>query len=227
MKPLTCACFVAALLALGAVARPSSIAITDLDPSGSQGYMSGLGADFDVVNPTGIEVTALGYFDHLRDGITSATTIHVSIYDRTGSGSELLRLGFDLADPGLLEAGTSNRFKDLVSPLHLDPGEYSVVAIGFNLVDHNANTVHGNSPPTTDDGGGLLDLTGMLTRYGGALGTLPTNTGFYGPTYAFGAGTFEFEASVDTSAVPEPGTLLLFGLGLMGVGVCVRRRRSR
>ena len=97
-------CVLSACLGISGAAHASTIAISDLDTVGNQAYTAGLGMDFDVLAPGGVDVTALGYFDHLRDGITSSTTIHVSIFDRVTS-AELLRVAFDRTNPGVEVVG--------------------------------------------------------------------------------------------------------------------------
>jgi hypothetical protein len=40
-------------------------------------------------------------------------------------------------------------------------------------------------------------------------------------------GTASFSASTDVRAVPEPGTMLLLGMGLVGVGTFGRRKQKK
>lgn len=83
--------------------------------------------------------------------------------------------------------------------------------------------------------GGLLDVTGGLaaanlntnTRANGADLNFATslNTSLSGetPWQWYGTGTFRGD-SVAGSSVPEPGTLALAGLGLLGLGLARRRK---
>jgi len=84
-----------------------------------------------------------------------------------------------------------------------------------------------------------FDATGLAI-----IGDSPETITMYGPgmayitgfddtpgTWYFSAnnagGTASFSASTDVTAVPEPGTMLLLGMGLVGVGTFSRRKHKK
>jgi len=83
-------------------------------------------------------------------------------------------------------------------------------ASGDDLFTVGANDLLGNSIDTPDalSGGTVLDV------FTGNTG----NTGSYNITFT--------TATAASSQVPEPGTLALFGLGLVGLSLARRRRKS-
>lgn len=197
------------------------IAFTDQRNTGSQAFGQNLSMNFDVNPDKQAVVTALGYFDHNLDGVIGSTTIHVSIFDRN-SLSELIRVSFNSSDSGVLEAGTPNRFKNLVAPLILSEGNYLINAIGFDSSNLNGNITLDDFPaPVLNDGGGILNFVSpFVSLHAGTLGTFPTS--FFSSTagFAFGSGTFKFDA---TLPVPEPGTLVSFILGMLCFSFLGRR----
>ena len=63
--------------------------------------------------------------------------------------------------------------------------------------------------------------TGLTTAVFG-IGFIPDNTDFHIQFWGFNPGT-QFNVA---ASVPEPGTLALFGTGLMGIAGLVRRKRA-
>ena len=161
---------------------------------GSQAYGGSLGLDFDVLEP--ITVTQLGVFDSGSDGL--AVTITSQLWSRNGnSGSLLTGLAFTPADPGELIDG--DRYKDLVTPLVLQPGTYTVVGYGYGASELNGNT---GGPAyedrNTDDGGDVIAFVGG-GRYGTA-GAFPVNVDA-GPVNRYSAGTFAFQVAAYTDEI--------------------------
>ena len=170
--------------------------------------------DFNVLQD--INILSLGAFDSGSNGLSRSIT--VQIYDRTSTSTPLAQLVFALGNTGTLEGGS--RFLDLNTPLSLAGFIGTIVASGYGAGELNGNLGAGFLPITTDAGAGLLSFTGTA-RYGTA-NIFPTSIDG-GPANRYAAGTFKYEA---VTAVPEPGTLLLLGLGLIGIGAYGRKRKK-
>lgn len=167
---------------------------TPANTAGNQDFGGSLGMDFIVVQA--VQVTALGCFDDLADGIAVGTTITVELWRRNDQGTPgipgddtgtavLARQAFTGAASGTRKAG--NRFKPLASPVTLTNGAYTIVAYGYNRNERNGNAA-GDFPALTLDGGGALEF--VRSRWGTA-GAFPTTVDVKVAQY--GAGTFEFQ----------------------------------
>lgn len=169
----------------------------------------GVGNDFRVVSP--VVITQLGVFSSGANGIQGSAVLTVQIYERNGmSGTLLGTLTFDAANPGQLVGGSL--FKPLPVPLTLLPGNYSVVAYGFDAVNPEGNACQSpydaqTLPWTMNNGGGLIQFGG--SRFGRVgVSALPNNMDA-GQTSCYAAGTFMF-AVATLPAVPyaaDYGTL--------------------
>jgi hypothetical protein len=183
--------------------------------AGNQTFIGSLGLDFNVVSA--IEITSLLAFDDDADGWTTGSAVGVTIYDRDTGTALIPYVSFSPSNPGTLVGG-SYRSLTLATPITLSAGgHYSVVAQSFNANDRLRNSgVAGGTPPTTDDGGGLITFTGT-GRNGNPLNQFPVVIDL-GPTNRYGAGSFEFQA------IPEPGSFTL--AASVGLLASVRRRRA-
>ncbi|MES2901932.1 MAG: PEP-CTERM sorting domain-containing protein [Pseudomonadota bacterium] len=176
---------------------------------GNQDWTGSLGMDFDVLSP--IMVTGLGAFDSGHDGFANAIT--VGIFNRdTG----LLVSSSILTNANTSYAGTNNRMADVVDFV-LGAGRYSIVAQAFSALDLNGNSgVSGSGAAPTIGISDAISFTGSA-RYGVGAFAFPTIVDA-GPANRYDAGTFEF------NAIPEPGSLAILGLGLLGLGALRSRK---
>jgi hypothetical protein len=182
---------------------------------GNQDWYGSLGMDFNVNQD--IRILSLGAFDSGSNGLSRQITVR--LYNRANQ-SLLAESIFNIGNTGILDGGS--RFLDLAIPLTLQSGfQGSIVAFGYGSGEPNGNK--GNSGNWfTNDGGGLLSFVGS-GRYSGSTNFPTIIDG--GPPDRYAAGTFKYEAV--TAPIPEPSTVLLIGMGLLGIGVFNMRRKYR
>jgi hypothetical protein len=196
------------LAVLGAPPQPASaatIAVTISDLTGNVGPTPGatLGWEFTVNSP--ITVTQLGVFDAGQDGL--ADSHPVGIFDL---GANLLVSGtVTTADP------LTNQFRYInVAPTPLNAGQtYRIGGFYPTGADTDRIQAHGfSTAPEIQFTDGYGVNTGVLafpsTKDSGV------NPGSFGPNFQF------------VAAVPEPGTLALTGLEMLGLVVWLRRRKK-
>jgi hypothetical protein len=176
--------------------NPSHQAYATSATTGVQAFGGELGMAFKVNNPAGIRIDALGAFDHQGNGITGTQNggIRVAIFNKA---TQSIVPGLDAIVSGQADGyNMGHRFKS-VSPVTLLPGEYVVVAKGYNYNELNGNSGMG-SPLVFGD---LAD--GAITQIGNSLyGT--EGSGFNLPTNPDGAktylaGTFSFSVNTNTT----------------------------
>ena len=123
--------------------------------NGAQSYGGSLGMVFKVNNPSGIVVNQLGAFDHQGNGITGTQNggVRVAIFSRT---TKVQVPGLDAFIVGNADGINGNHRMKNISPVTLPPGEYVVVAMGYNQNELNGNSKFGSTIPFGDNGGGAI-----------------------------------------------------------------------
>jgi hypothetical protein len=186
-----------------------------------QAWGGSLGMDFTV--NSAINVDSMGVYNAAGNGVITGT-LQVAIFMQNPnlSWSEVAGTyaSFDSASPGLPDLVNDGQY-DLyktIAPVLLDPGNYSIVAVGFSNQDPNGNTGYPGGLGAAEDGSGLLTYTGSSRFDAAQMGTLifPTTTDG-GPANRYDAGTFEF------TATPEPASFILIGTGLALISFGRRR----
>jgi hypothetical protein len=179
------------------VSRQAYIATT---ATGNQNFGGELGMEFKVNNPAGITINRLGAFDHQGNGITGTQGggIRVAIFNKA---SKAIVPGLDAIIIGNADGYTGNHRMKNITAVTLMPGDYVVVAKGYNANELNGNSGVGNSFAQGDWGAGAISFASSC-RYGS------TGTGFAYPTNPDGgpgnrylAGTFSYSTLGTASSV--------------------------
>jgi hypothetical protein len=165
--------------------------------SGSQAHGGELGMDFIVNRP--IRVLELGAFDADTDGFM--TEITVTLWSRDdgetpfdpgddAEGEILATTVFSEAAPGDVLNGF--QFRDLDSPIILEPGGYTISAAGYNGAENNGNVGTGfdvNAFLLTESD--AIEFVGG-SRFSGSVGEYPTSVDG-GPEVRYASGSFTFD----------------------------------
>jgi hypothetical protein len=197
----------------------SSFAVTlqtSAAEAGNQAW-SGVGLQFTVNSP--IAVTSIGLWDDGGNGFVASVTNPLSAFLMTTTGTVLASDVFYNASPGGAPVNGGYRFKDLLSPVTLLPGNYYLMGYGWtaNDLEHNSNV--GGTPDTFISSTLVSYVNSAWTASGSEPpGTLPVS---------FGATDFFSSANIEFSAVPVPAALPLFAGGLGLFGLLAARRKKK
>ena len=161
---------------------------------GNQSFDGELGMEFTVNDAKGIKVNQLGAFDHAGNGIYGSQNggVRVAIFNKA---TQLIVPGLDAIVIGYADGLSGNHRMKNVAPVTLMPGDYVVVAKGYNKDELNGNTYGSTDFAGADLAGGAISLKG-----GGLFGS-PGNDFNYpttqdaGPGYRYFAGTFVYSTS--------------------------------
>jgi hypothetical protein len=214
MKITRLSAFFGLLALAGAVsARADDMASAYTDPAGQgkQAWGGNLALNFNVLSP--ITVTELGVFNASGTG-TITGPIEVVIYNTATNTAVTQEVTFQ---GNYTPAGLGYDVFQAITPVVLGVGSYEVDAVGFGASDPNGNLNTGSSGPILNNYAGSLAFSGASYDSSSVLDDPSLCSGCV-PSQ-FDAGTF------GTVSVPEPSSLLLFGTGVLGLGMMAFRRK--
>ena len=165
----------------------TSLAYQTSTSQGIQSHQGALGMEFDLSSP--ITINTLGAYDHNSDGI--AGTIQVGIFDRN---TQTVVAGLETSISGSNDPLIDNHRVRSITPVVLQPGNYMMVAKGFNAVDLNGNLGIVSAVKSTDDANGTIQF--LMNNYYSV--NYDVNSFDYptiadgGPVNKYSAGTFGY-----------------------------------
>lgn len=233
----------AVMLAAWSPARGDVIALSPNITTGTQGFDTLFGMDFNVTSATGIVVTQLGVFDNNSDGVLNTDSptqpVVIQIWNRD-TGLAVAAMSFGGGSPtGTNTAVGSGKvfFQPLAVPVTLTTGGHYYLSEDYGGTEKFGNVGNaGYVGPTENDGPGLISFVGKgrasyihNTFFNGndaasggtstALAPPATTNGFLdgGPATRYTGPNMQF------TAAPEPGSAAL--LAVAATGLLVRRRK--
>ena len=165
--------------------------------TGTQNFGGELGMEFKVNNSAGIVINQLGAFDHQGNGITGTQSggVRVAIFNKT---TRTIVPGLDVIIVGTADAYTGNHRMKNIPAVTLMPGNYVVVAKGYNASELNGNSEARTPFPSGDLGGGAISYaTSCMYGSAGSGFAYPTNPDG-GPGNRYLAGTFKYAVGGST-----------------------------
>jgi hypothetical protein len=191
----------------GAASRAeAAIAYVISDTTGNSAAFSPLTLGFQFATNQAIAVTDLGVFDSEQNGLTDPHDI--GIWDSGGSLLASATVSSGTIDP------LTNQFRYVpIVPVLLAGGQdYRIGAFYTGPADMVVLLASGfATDPVVTFVGARFASSGTLSDPTTPAGP-NLNPGYFGPNFQF-------------AAVPEPGTPALTGLGMLGLGVWLRRRK--
>lgn len=207
--------------AISVFAAGSSFAATLQTSAGELGNQSWSGVGLQFTVNSAISVSSIGLWDSAGDGFAATINNPLSAYLMTTTGTVLASNTFYDASPGGATQNGGYRFKDLVAPVTLLPGNYFLMGYSWTSSDleHNSNV---SGTPDTFVASALVTYVNSAWTATGSdpAGTVPIN---FGLTDFFSSANIQFDAV----ATPLPAALPLFAGGLGLIGLLARRRKQK